>query len=85
MSEENWAVDNKYDELDKKIEELQEIVLEKHKEYNALVEELAVLLDERHPERRIERIKEALYESYINSGRSLDEIIELIEDADSYI
>lgn len=85
MSEENWAVDNKYDELDKKIEELQEIVLEKHKEYNALVEELAVLLDERHPERRIERIKEALYEAYINSGRSLDEIIELIEDADSYI
>lgn len=76
---------NKNDELDKKIEELQEIVCEKHKEYNALVEELAVLLDERHPERKTERIKDTLYEAYMNSGRSLDEIINLIQDADSYI
>ena len=78
-------MDDKYTELDKKIEELQDKVFKKRDEYNALVEELAVLIDERHPERRTERIKESLYEAYRKSGRPLDEIIELIQDADRYI
>lgn len=39
-------------ELDKKIEILQNKVIEKHQEYNSLAEELSVLLDERYPERK---------------------------------
>ena len=40
--------------LDRKIERLQEKVIKKHKEYSVLAEELSTLLDERHPERKIE-------------------------------
>lgn len=72
-------------ELDKKIEILQNKVIEKHHEYNSLAEELSVLLDERYPERKIELVKESLYEAYVKSGRALDEIIDLIQDADEYI
>lgn len=36
--------------LDKKIERLQEKIVQKHKEYNVLTEELQKLLDERYPE-----------------------------------
>ena len=35
-------------------------------------------MDERHPERKIERAKQALYDAYVESECSLDEIIELI-------
>ena len=45
--------------LDRKIERLQEKVIKKHKEYSVLAEELSTLLDERHPERKIERAKQA--------------------------
>ena len=48
------------------------------KEYSVLAEELSTLLDERHPKRKIERAKQALYDAYVESERSLDEIIELI-------
>ena len=41
--------------LNRKIERLQEKVIKKHKEYSVLAEELSTLLDERHPERKIER------------------------------
>jgi prefoldin subunit 5 len=37
--------------LDKKIEQLQEKIVHKRKEYHALTEELQKLLDERYPER----------------------------------
>ena len=68
--------------LDRKIERLQEKVIKKHKEYSVLAEELSTLLDERHPERKIERAKQALYDAYVESERSLDEIIDLIRNAD---
>ena len=67
--------------LDRKIERLQEKVIKKHKEYSVLAEELSALLDERHPERKIERAKQALYDAYVESERSLDEIIDLIRNA----
>ena len=63
--------------LDRKIERLQE--------YSVLAEELSTLLDERHPERKIERAKQALYDAYVESERSLDEIIDLIRNADEWI
>ena len=71
--------------LDRKIERLQEKVMKKHQEYNAIADELSVLLDERHPERRTERVKQALYDAYMESHRSLDEIIDLIRNADEWI
>ena len=48
-------------------------------------EEILTLLDERHPERKIERAKQALYDAYVESERSLDEIIDLIRNADEWI
>ena len=71
--------------LDRKIERLQEKVIKKHKEYSVLAKELYTLLDERHPERKIERAKQALYDAYLESERSLDEIIDLIRNADEWI
>lgn len=71
--------------LDRKIERLQEKVIKKHKEYSVLAEELSTLLDERHPERKIERAKQVLYDAYVESERSLDEIIDLIRNADEWI
>ena len=71
--------------LDRKIERLQEKVIQKHKEYSVLAKELYTLLDERHPERKIERAKQALYDAYLESERSLDEIIDLIRNADEWI
>ena len=40
---------------------------------------------ERHPERKIERAKQALYNAYVESERSLDEIIDLIRNVDEWI
>ena len=71
--------------LDRKIERFQEKVIKKHKEYSVLAEELSALLDERHPERKIERAKQALYDAYVESERSLDEIVDLIRNADEWI
>lgn len=36
-------------------------------------------------ERKIERAKQALYDVYVESERSLDEIIDLIRNADEWI
>ena len=55
------------------------------KEYSVLAEELSTLLDERHPKRKIERATQALYDAYVESERSLDEIIDLIRNADEWI
>ena len=71
--------------LDRKIERLQEKVIKKHQECNVIAEELSILLDERHPERKTERVKQALYDAYVKSERSLDEIIDLIQNADEWI
>ena len=76
------ANEKKMAELDKKIEKLQEIVIKKHAEYDALTEDLQRLLEERYPERNIQRVKDALYKAYIDSEKSLEECIELILNPD---
>ncbi|MDF1618767.1 hypothetical protein [Petrocella sp. FN5] len=68
--------------LDKKIERLQEKIVQKHKEYNALTEELQKLLDERYPERNAERVKDVLYDAYQKSDKSLEDVIELIRNTE---
>jgi len=68
--------------LDKKIEKLQEKIVQKHKEYDALTAALQKLLDERYPERNAERVKDALYDAYQKSDKSLEDVIELIRNPD---
>lgn len=48
-------------------------------EYDAMTEELKKLLDEKYPERKPEKIKSRLYDAYVGSDRSLDEIIAFME------
>ncbi len=43
---------------------------------------MAELLEQRYPERREEAIKNRLYEAYQRSGKSIDFIIDFIENAD---
>ena len=69
--------------LDKKIEKLQEKIAQKHKEYDALTAELQKLLDERYPERNAERVKDALYDAYQKSDKSLEDVIKLIRNPDT--
>lgn len=76
------ANEKKMAELDKKIEKLQEKVIKKHAEYDALTEDLQRLLEERYPERNMQRVKDALYKAYIDSEKSLEECIELILNPD---
>ena len=76
------ANEKKMAELDKKIEKLQEKVIKKHAEYDALTEDLQRLLEERYPQRNMQRVKDALYKAYIDSEKSLEECIELILNPD---
>ena len=66
--------------LDNKIEKLQVKIMKKNEELDPLIEELKVLLEERHPERKVERIKQELYDAYRKSDKTVEEIIQLIED-----
>ena len=85
MKEQTAAEKKRIAALDKKIEKLQNEVTKKHQEYDAATEELMEALYERYPERKIEQIKDKLYDAYVKSGRDLDEIIDLILHADSWI
>ena len=68
--------------LDKKIEALKPKISKAKEEYDSLIEQLSGLLEQRYPERREGAIKNRLYEAYRNSGKSVDFIIDFIENAD---
>ena len=85
MKEQTAAEKRRIAALDKKIEKLQNEVTKKHQEYDAAAEKLMDVLYERYPERKTERIKDKLYDAYVESGRDLDEIIDLILHADRWI
>ena len=70
--------------LDKRIKKLQEKVIQKHKEYDVLTGDLQKLLDERYQERNTERVKAALYDAYQKSDKSLEDVIGLIQNPDSF-
>ena len=70
------------EELDKKIETLKPKILKAKATYDSLLAEMSELLDQRYPERREEAIKERLYDAYQRSGKSIDFIIDFIENAD---
>ena len=70
------------EDLDKKIEALKSEILKAKDTYDLLLDEMSELLDQRYPERREEAIKERLYDAYQRSGKSIDFIIDFIENAD---
>ena len=67
-------------ELDKKIENIKKKLSVNRDECNRLTEQLEELLDEWYPERREENLKEALYKAYQESGMSLDELLDILND-----
>lgn len=79
------AEKKRVDALDRRIEKLQDKISEKRREYDALTGELQELMDERHPERKEERVKGQLYNAYLHSRRSLEEILEFMEGRDDEI
>ena len=70
------------DVLDKKIEALKSKIFRAKDTYDSLLAEMSELLDKRYPERREEAIKDRLYDAYRRSGKSIDFIIDFIENAD---
>lgn len=75
--------------LDKRIEKMQDKVYEAKKKYDALADQLNELLIKRYPERQTEYIKDALYEAYRKSDKSLDLVISYMlnnskDDEDAY-
>ena len=73
--------------LDKQIDLLTPKVHKAKKEYDALVEQLAKLIEARHPERQEDVVKERLLKAYQRSGKDIDLIIDYIEngpDDDDY-
>ena len=79
------AEKKRIESLDKRIEKLQDQISEKRREYDTLTGELQKLLDERRPERNEERVKSRLYDAYLHSERSLDEILAFMEGRDEDI
>lgn len=71
--------------IDRRIEKLQNKIIVKRKEYETLTGELEHLLEEKYPERKTERIKNILYETYTHSDRALDEILAFMEGRDDDI
>ena len=70
------------EELDKEIEALKPKIFKAKDIYDSLVDEMSELLEKRYPERREEAIKDRLYDAYRRSGKSVDFIIDFIENAD---
>lgn len=65
--------------LDKEIESLQDKVFKAKSEYDALVEQLLELVEQRYPERKEEHLKETLYNAYRKSDWSLEEVLSFLD------
>ena len=68
--------------LDKKIEALKPKLYKAKEVYDSLADQRSSLLEQRYPERKEKAIKDRLYEAYRNSGKTVDFIIDFIENAD---
>lgn len=67
--------------LDKKMKALSQKISKTKNEYDSLVDQLSALIEQRYPERREEAMKNRLYEPYKKSGKTVDFIIDFIENA----
>lgn len=74
------------DQLDKKLKRLEDKIFEAKHKYDDLLSQYSELLELRHPEKKEERIKETLYRSYLEGGRSLDQVLAYMsgEDPDEW-
>ena len=68
--------------LDKKIEALRPKISKAKKVYDDLIDQMSELLDQRYPERKEDAIKNRLYEAYQSSKKSVEFIVDFIENAD---
>lgn len=67
--------------LDKRIEQLQDKIIKAKHEYEDMLEQLNDLMEQRNPEKKEEAVKERLWQAYQQSGKSLEFIIDFIENA----
>ena len=67
--------------LDKKIEALKPKLYKAKEVYDSLADQMSSLLEQRYPERKEKAIKDRLYKAYRNSGKTVDFIIDFIENA----
>lgn len=70
------------DALDQKIEALKLEVIKAKEKYDSLTHQMAALINQRYPERQEDAIKERFYDAYKRSGKTIDFIIDFIENAD---
>lgn len=68
--------------LDRKIEALKSKISKAKETYEDLIDQMSRLLDQRYPERKEDAIKDRLYEAYRSSGKSVEFILDFIENAD---
>ena len=68
-------------ELDEQINALEPELYKAHEKYETLVEKMSELIKRRYPERQEDAVKNRLYEAYRKSGKTLDFIIDFIENA----
>ena len=63
------------DAFDRQIQRYEDKMVNVKHKYDEQVSQYAELPNKRHPEKKAECIKEALFEAYTNSERSLEQII----------
>lgn len=61
--------------LDRKLEVLKSKLYKAKQQYDALAYEYKELWDKRHPEKQQEYVKETLYQAYLHSQRSLEDVL----------
>lgn len=63
------------EELDRKLQALEPKIQKAKQQYDALIDEYKELWDKRHPEKQQEYVKETLYQAYLHSQRSLEQVL----------
>ena len=61
--------------LDRKLAALEPKLQKAKEQYDTLADEYKELWDKRHPEKQQEYVKETLYQAYLHSQRSLEEVL----------
>lgn len=61
--------------LDRKLQALEPKLQKAKQQYDALADEYKELWDQRHPEKQQEYVKETLYQAYLHSQRSLEQVL----------
>ena len=73
--------------LDRKLQALEPKVFKAKEQYDALMEQYHDLWEKRYPEKQQEYVKETLYQAYMHSRRTLEEVLiymAMPEDEEEY-